>query len=529
MAISSAGIGSGLDVNTIVEQMGQLNRRPLQQLQVRQQSMQTQISAFGQIKSLASKLSDIMGKMSRDSGWNGVSISSSHKGITGTMTGIATPGTHTLKVTQLAQSQTTVFAPKINQSETMRADGKLTLKVHNGSLKDELDAFNNKTGNKVPDYENVEIEIKSGDKLTDVASKINKAALSNGKNAGMQATVITHADGTQQLMLRSKATGEVNKFEATFAVTNDITGNGTSNLGKFGSTPYTENSAETTQKAIDAKAVLNGMDVKSSSNTFDVMPGMTFTATETTKSSTPSNPGNPSDPANFDEATLEVKADTEGMKKNIQEFVEVWNELYNLLSESTKYEKVTNSDTGETEKTKDANGKEIDKVKVGVLQGDSFAVSVRNKMISLLQGTSGTSGAFRRLTDIGLDFNKSDSGVLALDENKLNNALKDPDAVMELFKFDGNEARGQGNGIADNFKAFTDDLLNWSTGSLTLKVDNLNKRLEANEEEQLKVDERAQKAEERLLKQYQSLDVKMAGLNSLSSYVSQMVSSWNKS
>lgn len=524
MAISSAGIGSGLDVNTIVEQMGQLNRRPLQQLQVRQQSMQTQISAFGQIKSLASKLSDIMGKMSRDSGWNGVSISSSHKGITGTMTGIATPGTHTLKVTQLAQSQTTVFAPKINQSETMRADGKLTLNVHGGFETVAATGEKRDLGR-----QDVEIEIKSGDKLTDVASKINKATLSNGKNAGMQATVITHADGTQQLMLRSKATGEVNKFAATFAVTNDITGNGTSNLGKFGSTTYTENSAETTQKAIDAKAVLNGMDVKSSSNTFDVMPGMTFTATETTKSSTPSNPGNPNDPANFDEATLEVKADTEGMKKNIQEFVEVWNELYNLLSESTKYEKVTNSDTGETEKTKDANGKEIDKVKVGVLQGDSFAVSVRNKMISLLQGTSGTSGAFRRLTDIGLDFNKSDSGVLALDENKLNNALKDPDAVMELFKFDGNEARGQGNGIADNFKAFTDDLLNWSTGSLTLKVDNLNKRLEANEEEQLKVDERAQKAEERLLKQYQSLDVKMAGLNSLSSYVSQMVSSWNKS
>lgn len=35
-------------------------------------------------------------------------------------------------------------------------------------------------------------------------------------------------------------------------------------------------------------------------------------------------------------ATLTVKADTEAMKKNIQEFVDAYNELNDLLSKSTK-------------------------------------------------------------------------------------------------------------------------------------------------------------------------------------------------
>ncbi len=74
-------------------------------------------------------------------------------------------------------------------------------------------------------------------------------------------------------------------------------------------------------KAQNAKVELNGIAVESSSNTFaNTIPGMSFTVSEVTSTA----------------ATLNVKADTEAIKKNIQEFVDTYNELNDLLTKSTK-------------------------------------------------------------------------------------------------------------------------------------------------------------------------------------------------
>ena len=109
MAISSAGIGSGLDVAKIVEQMVAAEKTPLKKLEYKAEGIQTQISTYGEIKSLTSKLGDIVSKLTRDSAWNGVSISSSNPTLSGTMTGIAATGTYNIKVTDLAQAQTTAL------------------------------------------------------------------------------------------------------------------------------------------------------------------------------------------------------------------------------------------------------------------------------------------------------------------------------------------------------------------------------------------------------------------------------------
>ena len=74
----------------------------------------------------------------------------------------------------------------------------------------------------------------------------------------------------------------------------------------------------------------------------------------------------------------------------------------------------------------------------------------------------------------------------------------------------------------------TDELLAYE-GTLNNKTDSLEKQLELNKAEVEKVEKRAETVEERLRKQYTALDVKMASLSSLDSYISQMVTSWNKS
>lgn len=446
MAISSAGIGSGLDVAKIVEQMVALEKSPLAKLEVKAEGIQTQISTYGEIKSLTSKLGDIVSKLTRDSAWNGVNISSSNSTITGTMTGIAAPGTYNIKVTQLAQAQTTVIggagAVALAKDETMGAGGNIKLKM--GAVEKE-------------------ISVSSSDTLTKIATKINEAEM------GIQASVVTDVDGKERLMLRSKETGTDKAFTVDIALTK---------LGQAQS-----------QAAANATVQLNGMTLESSTNTFaSTIPGMSFTVSEVTNA-----------------ATLTVKADTETMKKNIQEFVDAYNELNELLAKSTKY----------TEETKTA----------GVLQGDSATVSLQNSLRMLTQGISGSKGAFTRLADIGIQMQQG--GKLSVDTSKLDKGLADLESLKGLFANKA-DSLGQGGGIAVNFKSFTDKLLAFD-GTLNTKTDSLERTLKSNSAEQEKVNKRAQTLETRLYQQYSALDVKMSSLNALSAYVTQMTTAWNKS
>ena len=448
MAISSAGIGSGLDVAKIVEQTVAAEKIPLKKLEYKAEGIQTQISTYGEIKSLTSKLGDIASKLTRDSAWNGVTISSSNSTITGTMTGIAAPGTYNIKVTQLAQAQTTVIggadAVALAKDETMGADGTIKLKM--GAVEKD-------------------ISVSSSDTLTKIATKINEAEM------GIQASVVTDVDGKERLMLRSKETGTDKAF--TVDIDPDLT--------KLGQAKA--------QAAQNAKVELNGMEVESSSNTFaNTIPGMSFTVSEVTSTA----------------ATLNVKADTEAMKKNIQEFVEAYNALNDLLTQSTKY----------VEESKTA----------GVLQGDSATVSLQNSLRMLTQGISGSTGGLTRLAEIGIQM--QEGGKLSTDTTKLDKALTNLEGLKGLFANKA-DALGQGGGIAVNFKNFTDKLLSFD-GTLNTKTDSLERTLKSNSAAQDKVNTRADTLEKRLYAQYSALDTKMASLNALNAYVSQMVTTWNK-
>ena len=448
MAISSAGIGSGLDVAKIVEQMVAAEKTPLKKLEYKAEGIQTQISTYGEIKSLTSKLGDIVSKLTRDSAWNGVSISSSNPTLSGTMTGIAATGTYNIQVTHLAQAQTTALGGAggiaLAKDQAMGAAG--TIKLTMGT-------------------ESKDIDITSLDTLTKIATKINEAGM------GIQASIVTNVDGQERLMLRSKETGTDKAFTVDLGAAPAVLGQ------------------NTTQNAQNAKVELNGLVVESSANTFaNTIPGMSFTVSEVTSTA----------------ATLNVKADTEAMKKNIQEFVDTYNELNDLLTQSTKY----------VEESKTA----------GVLQGDSATVSLQNSLRMLTQGISGSTGGLTRLAEIGIQM--QEGGKLSTDTTKLDKALTNLEGLKGLFANKA-DALGQGGGIAVNFKNFTDKLLSFD-GTLNTKTDSLERTLKSNSAEQTKVNTRADTLEKRLYAQYSALDTKMASLNALNAYVSQMVTTWNK-
>ena len=75
--ISSAGIGSGLDVNSIITSLMNVEKLPLTKLQTTGTVMQTKLSAFGQIQSLVSSLNDAVAPLSKASSYALLNASSS--------------------------------------------------------------------------------------------------------------------------------------------------------------------------------------------------------------------------------------------------------------------------------------------------------------------------------------------------------------------------------------------------------------------------------------------------------------------
>ena len=109
--ISSAGIGSGLDVNSIVTQLMAVERQPLTALQTKATTLQTQLSAFGQLQSLVSSLQDAAKPLfSADSFALTTASSSDPTSVSAGTTTNAVPGIYSVSVSSLSATQSVVSA-----------------------------------------------------------------------------------------------------------------------------------------------------------------------------------------------------------------------------------------------------------------------------------------------------------------------------------------------------------------------------------------------------------------------------------
>ncbi len=289
--ITSPGIGSGLDVKSIVSQLVALEKRPLTGLQTQASAVQAKISAFGQIKSLVSGLSDAASQLASVTAFTAVTATSTNSSaVTATAIGGTQPTAFSLSITALAKNQSTTSAALLPVGGAIGA-GTFTITPTTGSA--------------------VAIAVAAGDTVSDIASKIN------GSAANVTATVLTDASG-ERLLLRSKNTGLANGYTLG-AVETVPTGTGLSRL-VTGST--------TTQAAMDAAATINGVNVTSTTNTFsNKVSGVTFTALQVTTA--------PLD--------ITVAKDTSVITSRVEAFVKAYNAINQLLSEVTKFDPSTKS------------------------------------------------------------------------------------------------------------------------------------------------------------------------------------------
>ena len=331
MAISSVGIGSGLDVETIVKQLVALESKPITALQTKASGINTQISAFSQLKSQISNLQDQVVKLAKPATWLGNTLTSSNSTlVTGTATSSAVQATYDVKVSQMAAGQT--IGSGLVTSATELGSGTLTFTM--GTWGESGLTANTKDGKDVSFSVNI---TEADDSLAKIAAKIN------AEKGDVSATVLKDHTG-ERLVLQSKTTGVNSAFKV------EAEGAGLQQFAYGGTDGKMTRSVE----AKDTLATINGIQMASHTNVFEeVAAGVTLTVSQ--KMADADAP-----------VRITIANDTATAKTALKNLVESYNALSSALTTMTAYDKDTKT--------------------AGTLQGDSTAVNLQSAMRRILSG-----------------------------------------------------------------------------------------------------------------------------------------------
>ncbi|MDN5503839.1 MAG: flagellar filament capping protein FliD [Comamonas sp.] len=476
MAISSVGIGSGLEVETIVKQLVALESKPIAALQTKATGINTQISAFSQLKSQISNLQDQVDKLAKPATWLGNTLTSSNSAqVTGTATASAVQATYDVKVSQMAAGQT--IGSDLVKSGTTLGPGKLTITMGQWGSTSEAGVSSDFQA-KTKDGQGVSFEVNitaEDDSLAKIAAKINAA------KGDVSATVLKDHTG-ERLVLQSKTTGADSAFKV------EASGTGLQQFAYGGA----NGSMSRSVKAQDTLATINGIQMASRTNVFEeVAAGVTLTVSQ--KMAEADAP-----------VRITIANDSATAKTALKNLVESYNALSSALTTMTAYDKDTKA--------------------AGTLQGDSTAVNLQSALRRLLSGPGGEGGEFTSLSQMGIAFQKD--GTLKIDDTKLDKALKDPDSMSKFFTADVADASQ--DGFAVRMKDFTSGMLA-TGGTFSTKDETLKNALKRNTADQERQSARVTAYEARVRAQYSRLDTQMASLKALDTYVAQQVTTWNKS
>lgn len=293
MAITAGGIGSGIDVNGLVQQLVAAEGQPAtQRLDRREANIQADLSAFGSLKSALSRFQTaVKALQSQDNFLKQTATSSNEELFTATANKNAVAGSYSVEVQKLAQ------AAKV------RTDSfQTTEKIGTGNLSISLGA------------ESFNLSItEDNNTLTGIRDAINSAS----DNPGVRASII-NVDGGSRLILTSDELGAANNISLTAT---DNNGADAFDLARL-------NNITTIDAAQDAVILVDGQQISRDSNSFsDVIDGVTFNLVKAEEGTV---------------ETLTITQDEAAVRGRVESFVSAYNTLNNTINQLSSF----NADTG---------------------------------------------------------------------------------------------------------------------------------------------------------------------------------------
>lgn len=393
-SIVSTGIGSGLDVNSLVTQLVEAEKKPqITRLDAKEAALQARLSAFGALKSAIASVQSSLSGLTLQSTYRARSaVSSNSEVLTAAAVMTAAEGRYQISLAGLAAEHKLATDP-VNQENARFAS--VTDVVGTGTLtfKFGTTAYDAESGNYTSFAQNADkssftVEVSDGS-LRGVCDAINAA------DHGVSASIIF--DGSYyRLALSANDTGAANSMEISVA---DDDGNNTDagGLSLLAFNSGASHMAQTQEARNTDGLTIDGIAIDSASNTLsNTVNGLTIHLLE---------PGS---------STLTVAYDKSVVGGAVRGFVEKYNGLVGTINELSKYDPGTG--------------------KAGLLNGDGVLRSIDAQIRRVLgQAVPGLSGPYRQLADVGVTLSPKD-GTLVLDEVKLQSAIDNNfDAIAGLF------------------------------------------------------------------------------------------------
>ena len=270
---STLGVGSGIDVTQLANDLAAASRQPkIDRINKRQSDVKAQISALAQAKSDLESFTDTLAKVLTEGSLKSQPTVSNEAVLGAATNDNAKAGAITadVEITQLARAQTLV-SKNFASSSAAVGQGDITLTVGGVDHVITIDATN--------------------DSLDGLASAIN------GANAGVTASVQTE-NGAYRVVLKGK-TGATNAFS--------LSGNGALDY------PSATSGTTLAQGAQDAMLKVDGVSYQRSNNTVgDIITGITLTLKKAVPGET---------------VSLTATRPTDAIKTTMSDFVSVFNDM----------------------------------------------------------------------------------------------------------------------------------------------------------------------------------------------------------
>lgn len=480
--ISFMGVGSGLPVSEIIDVMLKAEGAPLKRLEHDKEYYKSQISGLGQLKSRLSGLQEAMKDLQGLDKFQMLAANTGNEKLftaTADHAKGATAANYNIEVLAEAKNYRHVSGP-LSTANKFTNPGTLTFKAANGT-----DDLKDKDGNVI----SINTENKT---LDEIRAEINSHEGLKGK---LSASIVNESGTSGRLVLNSAVSGEEGRFTANFSNTAITKDAGLS-------------SKDTANENLNAHIKIDGIDAYSSTNKFEnVISGVSINVTAGASNETNK------------EASMQVKRDDAAIKDNIDAFVKSYNDVIIHLNEAKK----------------------------GSLYGDntirSIETELRNVLYAPTKGsdTEDTQKNFLALIGIEVFVEKSfdpdnpssRNGTLEINSAKLTEALdKNFDKVAHILGSSDRLDSSQPKGYAQRLDELAKDLISGGVrdgkiykGLLEVRTEGLNKQIKRIDERVESTNMRLELLEQRLIKQFSSIDGIVANLNSMGSFISQQIGS----
>lgn len=469
MAITAAGSGSGLDLESIISaSVAAKKAQLLQPIITKQNTTQITLSGMGQLSSAISSYTSSLDSLSATGAFNTRAVNITQSTDDPVMKieakDDAANGQYNITVNKLAT--TSKFQGQFDSSTSSLTSeaGQLTFKAGSSSFT---------------------VNVSAGDTLQQLRQKINN----NASNFGLTANIITTSDGKSQLVIDSGVSGDGKDLSISAS---------NSALSQF-DTSSSNSVMKETQKAGSASINVDGNTVTSDTNVFDdSIKGLKLTVLRVSDKDTTSTTGG------LLSNQVNVTTDKSAIQTLIQKFVDGYNSLVssaNVLGKRDSVVAGVNQNDG------------------GSLAGDPMPNAITSMMSKLITTPSTQSKIYSSIFDVGVSMDNT--GKLSLDTTKLSDALDaNFDQVSSLF--------GGTNGLAAQMNTALKQYTQ-TGGLISIRQDALNTQLRSLASQQSTANDQITRYETNLRKQYGSLDSMLASMKKSASYLSTITSSSSSS